>query len=205
MKSKLHEIQLKKIHTDKIYQDKGRPSETATPKISYQVEAIITANQKKIDKEIQQGSCYVLATTIDSKELSDEIVIQTYKKQNSIENGFRFLKDPIFFTSSLFVKKQERIESLLMIMTLALLVYSIAERTMRLYLNNMKKTLPNQINKEIKTPTLRWIFQMLEGIDIVTITISGKIIQNITNITTLRSRILACFPTSVKQIYGIDS
>ncbi len=42
-----------------------------------------------------------------------------------VERGFRFLKDPIFFTSTLFLKKPERIEALLMVMTLSLLIYTI--------------------------------------------------------------------------------
>lgn len=51
---------------------------------------------------IDQGSCYVLATTIPREELSDKEVIQAYKHQNdSVEKGFRFLKDPLFFVSSL--------------------------------------------------------------------------------------------------------
>ena len=48
-----------------------------------------------------------------------------------VEGGFRFLKDPLFFVSSLFVKKPCRIQGLLMVMTLALLVYSVAQRRMR--------------------------------------------------------------------------
>jgi hypothetical protein len=38
------------------------------------------------------------------------------------------LKDPLLFVSSLFVKKPSRIEGLLMVMTLALLVYSVTQR-----------------------------------------------------------------------------
>jgi transposase len=56
-------------------------------------------------------------------------IINAYKQQNTrIENmGFRFLKDPLFFVSSLFLKKPSCIMGLLMDMTLALLVYSITQ------------------------------------------------------------------------------
>jgi transposase len=90
-----------------------------------------------------------------------------YKNQNNtVERGFRFLKDPLMFTSSLFVKKPERIMGLLMVMTLALLVYSIAQRRLHKVLKEVQETLPNQIRKETAKPTLRWIFQLLDGIEL---------------------------------------
>ena len=46
----------------------------------------------------------------------------------------------------------------------------------------MKSTFPNQINKPIQNPTMRWIFQLFEGINYVTLTINGvttKIIEGV--------------------------
>ena len=40
------------------------------------------------------------------------------------ERGFRFLKDPMFLASTLFLKKAQRIMALLFVMTLCLLVYA---------------------------------------------------------------------------------
>ncbi len=45
-----------------------------------------------------------------------------------------------------------------MIMTLSLLVYSIAQRRMRANMKRLKATIPNHINQETATPTLRWVF-----------------------------------------------
>jgi len=58
-------------------------------------------------------------------------VLKTYKSQQSVERGFRFLKSPDFLVSSFFLKKPERIEALLMVMTLCLLIYSALELTLR--------------------------------------------------------------------------
>lgn len=103
-------------------------------------------------------------------------VIATYVKQGStIERGFRFLKEPQFFVSSLFLKKPSRIQGLLTIMTFALLVYSIAERRMRKALKETKQTLPNQINQPTTTPTLRWLFQQLDGINRVIVRLGQEI------------------------------
>jgi len=60
-----------------------------------------------------------------------------------VQGGFRFLKDPLFFVSSLFVKKPNRMEGLLMVMTLALLVYSVAQRRLRAQLATHQEPVPN--------------------------------------------------------------
>lgn len=65
----------------------------------------------------------MLGTHIEADELSDQEIITAYKAQSQVEGGFRFLKAPLFFVSSLFVKKPTRSQGLLMVMTLALLVY----------------------------------------------------------------------------------
>ena len=79
----------------------------------------------------QYHACFVLGSNIEPEQLSDAEVIAGYKGQAQAEGGFRFLKDPLFFVSSLFVKKPSRIQGLLMVMTLALLVYAVAQRRLR--------------------------------------------------------------------------
>ena len=84
-----------------------------------------------IHRQKQHQGCFVLGTNIEASDLSDVEVIAAYKAQSQVEGGFRFLKDPLFFVSSLFVKKPARIQGLLVVMTLALLVYSVAQRRLR--------------------------------------------------------------------------
>ena len=73
----------------------------------------------------------MLGTNIGTSELSDAEVMAAYKGPSSVAGGFRFLKDPLLLVSALFVKKPSRIEGLLMVMPLAFLVYSVAQRRMR--------------------------------------------------------------------------
>ena len=118
---------------------------------------LVIEDADAITARLDEKSCYVLGTNIDTSALTSEEIIHAYKQQNtSIENmGFRFFKDPLFFVSSLFLKKPSRIMGLLMVMTLTLLVYSIAQRRLRQALETQNETLPNQINQPIKTPTMR--------------------------------------------------
>ncbi len=52
-------------------------------------------------------------------------------------------------------------------MTLSLLVYSIAQRRMRANMKKVEATIPNQINQETAAPTLRWVFQCFDGINLL--------------------------------------
>ena len=102
----------------------------------------------------------MLATNeLDTALLDDETILQTYKTQNvSVERGFRFLKDPLFFANSLYLEKPQRIMALLMVMALSLLVYALAERWVRQELKKQDQSIPNQSGKPTQTPTLRRIF-----------------------------------------------
>lgn len=87
--------------------------------------------------------------------LSDPELVTTYKEQGSVECGFRFLKDPLFLASSVFVKKPERIVALGLIMVLCLLIYRLAEHRLRTRLAETEQTLPDQLNRPTTRPTMR--------------------------------------------------
>ena len=70
----------------------------------------------------------VLGTNLDASALSDAEVIAASKAQSQVEGGFRFLQAPLFFVSSLCGKKPSRMQGLLVVMTVALLVSSVAQR-----------------------------------------------------------------------------
>ncbi|MBK8534314.1 MAG: hypothetical protein IPL59_03840 [Candidatus Competibacteraceae bacterium] len=92
-----------------------------------------------------------------------------------------------------------------MIMTLALFVYSMAQRRLRQRLKEQQETLPNQINQPTATPTLRWVFQMLDGIHpVVTTSLAGVKRITIEGLTALRIKILKLFGTRVCQLYQVD-
>ena len=162
------------------------------------------ADAAKILHQQQRKACFVLGTTIPDTALTDAEVIAGYKGQSAVEGGFRFLKDPVFFVSSLFVKKPSRIQGLLMVMTLALLVYTVAQRRMRHQLARQHDTLPNQIGQPTSRPTLRWIFQLLEGINRVTFSVQGHVKIVIEGVTALRRKLLQLFGQTVCQIYQIS-
>jgi transposase len=116
----------------KRYGGKGRPTPTTPIKaIEWQLRAQVRLDETTVEERQQYQACFVLGTNICASQLCDADVIATYTGQSQVERGCRCLKDPLFFVSSLFVKKPSRVQGWLMVMTVALLVYSVAQRRLR--------------------------------------------------------------------------
>jgi transposase len=194
----VHNIHVQSI---KRHIQRGRPTAESTHTLEWQINAEALLNQSLVDCILEQRSCFVLATNVAAEALPMAEVLVTYKGQDSTEKGFAFLKSPDFFASSLFLKKPSRIDAMLMIMVLSLLIYTIAQRRLRLQLALSNLTLPNQINKEVQNPTMRWIFQLFEGINYILTSINGLINRQIQGLNSLQRRIIELLGPSVKNIY----
>jgi transposase len=201
-----HQVATLELIAHKRYAGQGRPS-TKTPikAILWQIRAQACPDAEAIWRTKQLKGCFVLGTNIEADDLSDEEVLAAYKAQSQVESGFRFLKDPLFFVSSLLVKKPTRIQGLLMVMTLALLVYSVAQRRLRQELARQHESLPNQINQPTQRPTLRWVFQLLEGIHRVRVVVQDQVHDLIEGLNEVQIKILRLFGQHVCQIYQIFS
>ena len=101
----------------------GRPPPSRPiPSLAWQMRAPGRPDHKRIAFHQQQGAGFVIGTNIDVSPVSAPAVIRAYKAQAQAAGGLRFLKDPVFFVASLFVKTPCRSQGLRMVMTLALLV-----------------------------------------------------------------------------------
>jgi len=170
--------------------------------ISYQISATVSEDESKINTELLSAGRFIIATNVlDSKELSNDSMLREYKAQQSCERGFGFLKDPLFFADSIFLKSPERIESLGMIMGLCLLVYTLAQRHIRNALLESKSTIKNQLGKATNRPTLRWIFQCFQCIHLVTL--NQK--KHISNWNKDRDFILSLLPDDCLRYYQLVS
>ena len=167
---KYHLLDFKAAHPECSYSGKGRPHKDQQPKkIIWKVIGHIERNQNAIKAACARKGMFIIATNeIDSGELSDMDLLSVYKAQGiSVERGFRFLKDPLFFAESLFLNDPKRIMALIMVMGLSLLVYSLLERKIRMNLKVQNKTVKSQTGKPTDNPTIRWIFMKFEGVMIL--------------------------------------
>jgi transposase len=147
----------------------GRPRAGARPDhTEWQIRATLTVDEAAVAQAVRRQASFLVATNVlDPTQLSDQELIQTYKGQQSVERGFAFLKDPLFLASSVFVKKPQRIVALSLVMVLCLLVYRLAEHRLREQLAATGQMIPSQVNKPTDRPTMRWVFQCFEGVDLL--------------------------------------
>ncbi|EAM49822.1 IS1634-like element ISCwa1 family transposase [Crocosphaera watsonii] len=164
----------------------------------YKMISLIIKKDEEISRKTKEAGKFILATNlVEENKLEASEILITYKNQQSTERGFRFLKDPLFFTDSFFVEKPERIETMLFLMSLCLLIYNLGQRELRNCLKRVKKGINNQVGKVTLRPTLRWIFQCFQGIHYVIL--NG--VKQIVNLTEERRFILSLLPASRQRYY----
>jgi transposase len=129
--------------------------------------------------------------------LSAEDALREYKAQQGVERGFRFLKDPMFFASSVFLKSPKRVAALGLIMALSLLVYNLGQRQLRKALVQEQETIPDQLGKPTASPTLHWVFQCFMAVHLVVF----QGVQQIVNLTDERQHILQFFSKACRRYY----
>ena len=181
---------------------RGRPKQNSQPQAhSYHLQATLVANQQTLEEQHRIAGRFILATNVlECDPLSALEVLAEYKKQQASERGFRFLKDPLFFTASVFLKSQQRIMALAMVMALCLLVYTLAQRKLRQALSEAKTGIPNQLGKLTETPTMRWVFQCFQSIHLVVV--AGH--KQMSNLTSQRRKILQFLGASCGRYYLLE-
>ena len=163
------------------YDKPGRPAKDARPsRTSYRIEAHLATPLARRDERLVRESCFILATNEpDEQALPDAEVLAGYQGQAFAERGFRFLKDPLFLASSLFLKSPKRIMALMMVMTLCLLVYAALQHRIRQRLERAQQHFPDQKGKPSQTPTARWVFHCFVGVHLLVIDSQQQLVLNL--------------------------
>jgi transposase len=173
------------IIENKKYLKPGKPT-TKTPfKIEYHIQTSLMINEQEKQKRLKKAGFFVLVSNeLDEQILPNEGFLEVYKGQDDCEKGFRFLKDPKIVSTSLNLKKNERIEALLMVMTLCLFVYACLEHKIQNVLKEDENQpfFKNQKGKLTRKPSARWVFHCFVGIHILTINETQKLILNLSDI-----------------------
>jgi transposase len=184
------------------YGKRGRPGPGAQPnQVVYQIDGVLASRVAARQVLVDQHSCFILATNeLDTTQLPPQEVLDGYKGQVQAERGFRFLKDPQFFASSLYLKKPERIMALLMVMTVCLLVYAALEYRIRQALKDHDATFPDQKGKPVQNPTARWVFHYFVGIHLLSVSGQWPLVLNLTE---EHCNLLKLLGKPYMQLYGV--
>jgi transposase len=146
----------------------GRPpiNAPASTTKKYRLTWDIIQDTKAIEREKQKAGCFVLLSNIpiDSENSMDSReLLLTYKGQYGVESNFGFLKDPLV-VNDIFLKKPHRIDTLGMVLIIALLVWRLMERTARCYLKDNDKYIEGWNKRPTQKPTSFMISTAIVGI-----------------------------------------
>lgn len=183
------------------FKQRGRPAAGTQPDYHVvRIQAMIATNLEVYQRRLERKSCFVLASNVrDQTLLTNEELLAQYKEQQTVERGFRFLKDPQFLAATLFLKSPQRIMALTAVMTLCLLVYAALQYRIRQALAAEEAAFPNQLGKPISNPTARWIFQCFTGIHVLRINQQQLIVLNINS---QHQQVIALLGAHYERIYS---
>jgi len=136
----------------------GRPKADGTRKIKctiYRLKLTIVPREKAIARARKEAGCFVLITNEPDEAaggMSSKDLLIAYQDQHSVEQNFGFLKDPVF-VNALYLKTPRRIEALGLVLVLALMVWRLMERTMRISLKHDESKVVGWNNRKTSRPT----------------------------------------------------
>ena len=187
---------------ERVGKKRGRPKKDETRIVQYAIEADIEIDQASVTRERHKLGRFVLAS--NDLDLESETMLNYYKGQQIVERGFRFLKNKSFHVSEVFLKKEERIEALSMIMVLCLLVYSYAEWKLRKRLRETGNSVPNQLKKPTQKPTMRWVFQIFMRVTLIIVCDDRNVMSQHLKLNEAQELILRLLGEDCKKYYGME-
>jgi transposase len=143
---------------------RGRPAKTDPPPIEAGYRLVVEVEALAHPEE--DNGWTVLATTVSPTVSTDTEILQAYQDQNTtVDPGFRWIKNPAAI-SPVWLEKPERIAALAMLTVVGLLVYSIIQRQVRLYLLTHDQQVPG--NKGMTaTPTAAVVLALFAQVALV--------------------------------------
>lgn len=188
------------VVSEPLYAGRGRPQKGEVP-VSYQfhIKGLAASSLARVAEARNQTGVFILATNDHSETLTMGELLAIYKAQQNVERGFRFLKSPEFLTSSLYLKKPERIEALLMVMTCSLMIYAALEHRIRQGLVEQNRSVADMKKKPTQKPTARWIFLRFGGVHEYQL---GEAPPQVTGLTADQQIILDVLGERYRQIYS---
>jgi transposase len=150
----------------------GRPS-TAKPRpikaLRYGLQVTLRERPEVIARQQAEAACFVLLSNVPTQggmTHSAREVLQAYKNQHGVEQHFAFLKDPLI-VNSLFLQKPERIEALGLVLLLALLLWRLVERALRVHVEKTGHTLTGWDKKATQKPTAFMMMTKFAAVQVI--------------------------------------
>lgn len=196
-KAEFHTVSITK-HTGK-----GRPPKGAVPETTgYNIVFSLSQDADKVHAATRKKGRFILGTNeLSTEVLPDNQMLSEYKEQAGTERGFKFIKDSSFELSTIFLKSAARIDALMMIMTLCLMVYGVAQYNLREALQKAGETIPDQKHQPTNKPSMKFVYWLFSNVQELTID-TGEVIQKfVVNLNAVLKQILRHCGPRARAIY----
>jgi transposase len=155
-KGRFHEM-VGRVEEKPVYAP-GRPKadgEQRIKRMTFRLSISLRPGEQAVARARKRAGCFVLITNEPEHAhggLASKELLRAYQDQHSVERNFGFLKDPVI-VNALFLKSPRRIEALGLVLVLALMVWRLMERTMRISLKESASTVIGWDKRQTSRPT----------------------------------------------------
>jgi transposase len=158
---------------------RGRPAKTDPPPTEAGYRLVVEL--EALPNPEEDNGWTVLATTVSAAACADAEILQAYQEQHTtVEPGFRWIKNPAAI-APVWLEKPERIAALAMLTVVGLLVYSVIQRQVRLYLRTHDQRLPG--NKGMTTtPTAAVVLALFAQVALVQLWIDEQTVVQVSGV-----------------------
>jgi len=178
---------------------RGRPTKTEICDVIYLPACEFSLNDGWVQTEMDRAGRFILAC--NDTGIHPEYMLEYYKEQNAVERGFRFIKDKRFHVSEVYLKNENRIAALSMLMVLCLLIYSVAEWWFRKTLNEQNATVMNPRKKPTSKPSMKRVFFLFRRVRQVLERIDDSVHCHVMNVNDETNQILRLFGPEFEKYY----
>ena len=181
---------------EKRYAHPGRPRKDAQPTVARYWRLVVNVDgprQDAVSAERARLSAFVLISNDRSRTAQD--LFRQYKEQVSVEQGFRFIKEPRHI-APVFLHRPDRIEAFAYVQALALLIYTLIQKKIRDALATAPRPLLVSWRGELRTPTANVVLAVMESIQTVTLRLGTRRFRSYTALSAEQRYIL--------ELLGLD-
>lgn len=144
-KNSLYQYTVEYVETKTEKRKRGNPGKNPEPpeiETKWNLNIQVTGeNEEKMNEFRQSEESFVLITNVKSEEKGIGEILGYYKDQYVVEVNFRYFKEPCL-ASVIYLKNEERINALMMLLSVSLLVRALMQYMMRRGYKENKDPLP---------------------------------------------------------------
>jgi transposase len=152
----------------------------------------VSRREEEIERTKREMGWRVYAT--NQLPMSLAAVVWGYRGQNRLEDNWSRLKGQPLGLTPMFLQYESRIHGLVLLLSLALRLFTVLEWSLRKKLHEKKETLkglyPGQPGRQAKNPSAELLLQAFKGVSLVIVETGGQQVAQVLPLTALQQKLL---------------